>query len=380
MIKILFLFFIGLMLFTYIIYTLILIIIRAAARRVTVRDESFAPNVTMVVAAYNEEKVITKKLENCRALEYFHGKLAILIGSDGSSDKTVALIRTASMPEVSVFDFKERRGKVNVLKDLVSCATGEIIVFSDANTIYKPDALRKLIRHFADKRVGCVCGRLQLKSPDGSVEGEYEGAYWRYESFIKRMEGELGVCLGANGGIYALRKALFPDIPSDTIVEDFVIPMKILERGYKVMYEKDALGYEESSKTISDERKRKIRIGAGAYQSLFLTSPMLNIFRGFPSFAYWSHKVMRWLVPFFMIIILCINMFLLDESLYKNIFLLQVIFYLFTLLGYLLSKVRMHNMLFHLPYYFVAMNLSLFLGFYRFISGQQKVTWQRVER
>lgn len=373
-------FFTALIVYTYFIYVIVLIVIHAVAKHNAITSESFMPSISIIISAHDEGRIILEKIENCKKLDYPKDKLEILIGSDGSTDNTIKLASESGVGYIKVFDFKERRGKVNVLKDLAGKAKGKILVFSDANTIYQPDAIKHLVKYFIDKRIGCVCGRLKLKSPNGSEEGEYEGLYWRYESFIKSMEGELGVLLGANGGIYAVRKDLFPDIPSGTIIEDFVIPMTILEKGYRVIYEKKALAFEESSKTISDERKRKIRLGAGAYQALFMTLPMLNIFKGLPSFAYWSHKVIRWLVPFFMIAIFVLNMFLLKNDLYRIIYLMQVIGYSMALLGWFSNRIGLHSKLLFLAYYFVAMNLSLFLGFFRFISGQQKVTWQRVAR
>ena len=380
MVIVLFWIYIFFCVYTYAIYTLVLLFVRFISRKNYKIDSAYMPTISMIISAHDEEGIILEKIENCKRLNYPKNRLEILIGSDGSTDNTVKLISEDNTENIKIFDFKERRGKVSILKDLVRQAKGEILIFSDANTIYQPDAPKQLVKHFIDKRIGCVCGRLKLKSPNGCEEGEYESLYWKYESFIKNIEGELGVLLGANGGIYAIRKELFHDIPPDTIVEDFVIPMKILEKGRKVIYEKDALAFEESSKTISDERKRKIRIGAGAYQALLLTLPMLNIFKGFSSFAYWSHKVIRWLVPFFMIAILITNILLADIPLYKYLLIGQALFYFGAVIGYLMSKVRIHNRLCSLLYYFVAMNLSLLLGFFRFVSGSQQVTWKRVER
>jgi len=369
-----------LVIYTYVLYPAVLFFIHAFSRKKLVAEILVPPPVSVVIAAYNEEDAIAAKIKNLAAIDYPKEHIEILVGSDGSDDATVRVLKEAKLESIKIFDFKDRRGKIGVLKDIVSEAKGEILIFSDANTIYEPDAVKRLVAHFSDLAVGCVCGRLKLNSSNGAKEGDYEGIYWRYESAIKRMEGELGAVLGANGGIYAIRKELFPEIPNDTIVEDFVIPMKILERGYKTLYEKDAVAYEDSSKTIADESSRKIRIGAGAYQTLFLTLPMLNIFRGFPSFAYWSHKVIRWFVPFLMIVILGTNILLVHIPPYKYLLIGQALFYSGAVVGYLISKSWVHNRLFTLLYYFVAMNVSLLLGFFRFISGRQQVMWKRVER
>lgn len=371
---------ICLIFYTYIVYPGLLYVIYKVFPRRWKQESEKLPFVSMLISAYNEENIIMDKIRNCLSINYSQENIEILIGSDGSDDATVEKLNKNNYSHIKIFDFKERRGKINVLKDLINNAKGEILVFSDANTMYEPDAITRLVAYFADDRVGCVCGRLKLKSPDRSREGECEGLYWRYESFIKRIEGELGTVLGANGAIYAIRKDLFPNIPDDTIIEDFVIPMKILERGYKTVYEKDAVAYEDSSKTIADESRRKIRIGAGAYQTLFLTLPMLNIFRGFPSFAYWSHKVIRWFVPFLMIVILSVNILLAHTLLYKYLLIGQVLFYFGAVIGYLINKTRIHNRIFSLLYYFVAMNLALLGGFLRFVTGRQQVTWKRVDR
>ncbi len=371
---------ISLIFYTYIAYPGLLYVMYKIFPKWRIGKSEKLPFVSMLIAAYNEESIIMDKIKNCLSINYPKENIEILIGSDGSNDATVEILNKNNYSHIRIFDFKKRRGKINVLKDLVDSARGEILVFSDANTMYEPDALARLVAYFVDYRIGCVCGRLKLKSSDKSKEGEYEGLYWKYESFIKHIEGELGTVLGANGAIYSIRKDLFPNIPNNTIIEDFVIPMKILERGYKTVYEKEAVAYEEASKTIADESRRKMRIGAGAYQTLFLTLPMLNIFKGLPSFAYWSHKVIRWFVPFFMVIIFILNMCLINDPVYLTLFFVQIALYVGALAGYLISKTEMHSRVFALLYYFVSMNISLLVGFFRFARGAQKVTWKRVER
>jgi biofilm PGA synthesis N-glycosyltransferase PgaC len=369
-----------LIIYSYLIYPLLLLSIHGCSRKWRVEISDDLPSVSMIVAAHNEEKVIAEKIRNSLGVDYPKDRFEIIIGSDGSDDGTVKILNDNKADNIKVFDFKERRGKINVLKDLVKMAKGEIIVFSDANTMYDHSAIKRLASYFCVPRIGCVCGRLKLIRSGHSKEDACEGLYWKYESIIKRREGELGSVLGANGGIYAIRKELFPDIPGDTIIEDFLIPITILQKGYRVVYEKEAVAYEEASKTIVDEGRRKVRIGAGAYQTLFLTLPMLNIFLGFPSFAYWSHKVIRWFVPFLMILIFILNIFLAGPALYNYTLLGQLFLYGGALVGYSISKIKLHNRIFSMMYYFVAMNVSLLLGFCRFISGSQQVTWRRAGR
>ena len=336
--------------------------------------------VSLVVSAYNEEEIIERKIMNCLELDYPKDKLEIIIGSDGSTDKTDEIIKRYSQEGVRLYRFNQRQGKVNVLNKLIYKTRGRIIVFSDANTIFKPSAVKELVKHFIDPRIGCVCGKLILQRANSSFEGKIEGIYWRYESFLKRLEGRMGSLLGANGGIYAIRKELFNPLPSNTIVEDFVIPMKILQKGYKVIYAPLAIAFEKSAKGISEQRIRKTRIGAGNYQALLLTLPLLNIFRGFPSLAYWSHKVIRWFVPFLLILLLIFNILLMKENFFQIIFILQACFYAGAAIGYFLSENNYQIRLFVLMYYFISVNWSLLMGFFKFIAGTQKVTWQKVNR
>ncbi|MCH8312986.1 MAG: glycosyltransferase family 2 protein, partial [Nitrospinae bacterium] len=262
----------------------------------------------------------------------------------------------------------------------VDADKNEIIAFSDANTIFEKDGLKKLVRNFGDERVGCVCGLLKFISVKGSTSGELEGAYWRYETMLKKIEGARGSLLGANGAIFALRKNLFFKCPEDTIVEDFVVPMKILEKGYKVIYEPEAIAVEDAAKHIIQEKQRRIRIGAGDFQALAMFTGMLNPKKGFVALSFWSHKVLRWFVWSFMAAAFISNALLLNEPFYVVTFIAQVTFYMCAITGQMLSWVGIPIKFFNLCYYFVSMNLALFLGFINFISGRHTVKWDRTER
>ena len=346
---------------------------------VPVRSEDL-PHVSLVIAAYNEEKVIQSRLENCLALDYPKDKLEIIIASDGSDDRTNEIVRSYSDKGIVLFDYQDRRGKVNVLNETVPQVKHAIVAFSDANTMFKNDALRKLVAPFEDVKIGCVCGGLQFINAAGSKTGELEGFYWRYETMLKKMEGARGSLLGANGGIFAVRKELFVQCPSDTIVEDFFLPMKILQNGHYVVYEPHASAIEEAAHKIVQEKERRIRIGAGDFQALFRLLPMLNPLRGFPALAFWSHKVLRWCAPFFLIISFVTNLFLLSNIFYLMLFMLQILFYLCAVMGRILSHAQKNIRFFNLCYYFVSMNSALFLGFCRYVANKQNVAWQRTER
>lgn len=379
--RILFWVFTGLIVYTYLVYPMLAFILSCLFRlklRTSNQDELFT--VSMIISAYNEHEIIGEKIRNCQLIDYPREKIEFLIGSDGSTDGTDRIILGFSDQGFKLFSFKTRQGKVKVLNSLISQAKGEILVFSDANSMYEPGAVKELVKRFSDRRIGCVCGKLVLLKAAESAGGETESIYWKYENFLKRCEGRMGLLLGANGGIYAVRKNLFQPLAGDTIVDDFVIPMKILEKGYKVIYEPGAIAYEDASKKISDEMVRKTRIGAGDYQALLMIFPMLNILKGLPSFTYLSHKVLRWFVPFFLLFLLLDSVFLWRDASYRYLFLMQAFFYGLALIGHFAGQGKPQNKIVTIVYYFVAMNVSLFLGFFRFILGAQKTTWERVNR
>lgn len=367
--------------YSYFLYPIFLVLFSLFKKPIEINSNgSYIPSVSMVISAYNEEKVIEEKIKNCLTLDYPKEKLEIVVGSDGSTDNTVCIVAKFSDQAIRFWNFPKRMGKVNVLNKITPYLTSQIVVFSDANTMYEADAIKELVKPFSNSKIGCVCGKLVLKKPNENCGGEFEGFYWQYESFLKKYEGRYGSLLGANGGIYAIRKNLFEILPSNTLIEDFVLPMKILSRGYNVYFAPDAIATEETSRTIHEESRRKTRIGAGDYQALTLTLPMLNISRGFPSFAYWSHKVLRWLVPFFLIFLLLLNLLLLGKAIYQLLFIIQSMVYMGAFIGYMLSKRKRNIKLFSILYYFIVMNTSLLIGFFRFFSGMQSVAWERVDR
>jgi len=340
--------------------------------------EEELPEVTILVSAYNEEVVIKERIENILELDYPEGKLEAIIVSDGSDDGTNDIVKRFEDKRIRLVSFEERAGKVNALNAVIPLSKGEMIVLSDANTSFRKDVLKRLAARFGNEETGCVCGCLNIR--DDSGVGKLEGVYWRCEQFLKEVEGSRGSLLGANGGVYAIRKGLFKKIPDNTIVDDFVIPMKILESGKKVYYEPKAVAYEEAGKEIAAEFERRVRIGAGDFQALTLTWRMLNPFKGFSAVAYMSHKVIRWLVPFFAIIVYITNILLEDIPLYKALFMAQIVFYLLAISGMLLASLHSKLWLVSLPYYFVSMNLGLFCGFLKCCFGAQAVTWKKTER
>ncbi len=372
----------GLLVYTYLGYFALLCLLsplvrRCRARRTpATREQTHLPTVSMVISLHNEETLVAQRMENFENLDYPTEKLELVLGDDCSSDRTRAIVRErmGRNGRIRLFEFDARQGKTAVINQLVSQCRGEVIAFTDANTSYAPDALRRMVQHFADPRVGAVCGRLILRSATGI---NTEDQYWQYETLIKRRENDLGVVLGAHGGIYALRKGLFHPLPSHVVqIDDFIWPLRVYEYGCRAVYEPAAVATEESAPTVEAEFRRKIRIGTGDYRALVECRRLLLPWKGWISFSFWSHKVLRWCAPFFLIVLLVSNAFLLDRPLYRLLFAMQVAFYAGAALGWSMSR-RQHAVakLLRIPYYFVAGNLALLIGCFKCLTGRQQAAW-----
>ncbi len=364
----------GVIVYSYAIYPLLLALV-PVRRREELPEPAEWPFVSVLISVYNEEKHITERIENLLALDYPSDKLEILIGSDGSTDRTNELVRQFKDPRVHLHEYEERSGKPGVLNRLIPQTRGELLAFSDANAMFAPDALKKLARHFRDARIGGVCGRLLFHEEKSETD---EGPYWKLETYLKTRESAIDSCLGANGAIYAIRKSCWPGIPDNTFVDDFVIGMRVREQGVRVVYDREAVATEELPQSVGHEMTRRIRIGAGDFQALFLCWRSLLPWRGFYSLAFWSHKVLRWLSPFFMVAALISNLALLPHPLFTVLLALQLAFYGLAIVGGLRRGRKIGW--FSAPHYFVTINLALLLGFFRFITGTQQAAWKRTAR
>ena len=366
---------------TYIGYPLVLVVLSVFSAKQRVYDENYLPTVSMIFAAYNEDSIIEEKLKNCKSLDYPKEKLEILIGSDGCTDRTNEIAHKYLNDRIRLKVFTQRRGKAAVLNDLAGAARGDILVFSDANSMYKSDAIRRLAGYFADKKVGGVCGRLVLLSHGGKLEADGERLYWDYENYLKYLEGRIKTVIGANGAIYAIKHELFRTLPTQEIItDDFVIALRIVQAGHEVIYEKDAVAWEYTSPSVRAEFKRKMRIGAANYFGIRHVFSLLNPFKGFVAFGLWSHKVIRWIVPFLLILMFTANIFLLNQLHYRIAFFAQIIFYGIALVAWIFDRVGKPIRWFVYPYYFVMANLALLIGFFKFVSNSEKPAWTRVER
>lgn len=375
---------IGLVAYTYIVYPVsIWLMAKLFAKASWENDDSAGdrrepPMVSMIIAAHKEEKVILDRLNNAVLMDYPADRFEIIIGCDGQEDLTGALVGSFGDSRVRLIQFPRQRGKSSVLNDCVMQAKGEVVVFSDANTMMAPDAVRKLVKPFRDPKVGGVCGELVLTDP--TTGQNVDGIYWRFENFIKRSEGRLGALLGVNGAIYAIRKDLYEPIPTNTIVDDFLIGMSVHRRGYRLIYEPRAVAHEETALSIRSEFDRRSRIGAGAFQSLTWLWPMLNPLRGRVAIAFMSHKLLRWFCPGFLFLAVLTNVRLMAEPFYLRILLLHELFYLSAMIGLVFTLGRPWNRMMRLPGMFVGMNAALAVGFWRWLTGKQGGTWKRTER
>ena len=344
-------------------------------RRASRGTSSPLPSVSIVIAVFNEENVIEDRIANCLTVDYPRDKLEITIVSDGSSDRTNEIVSGYANQGVKLIALPTRNGKAFALNRAIPETSGEILLLTDSNTTYDQGAVRKLVRHFDDTGIGGVCGELRVRPFDQDTAEE--SAYWKFENFLKFMESRLNMTLGANGGIYAIRRGAFRPIPDGTIVDDFVVFLNVRKAGFKTLFDPEAIAYERSAPSLRDEYQRKTRIGSGDLQSLRLAAGFLSPNAGPVSFAFWSHKVLRWSVPFLLIGLFVSNLALARESaLFLAILVLQCVFYASSIAGAFLTGC----VLFKAPYYFVSMNMALLHGFVRYAVGAQKGTWERTER
>lgn len=345
-----------------------------------VKKEAIEPKVSLIIAAWNEERSIAKRLENALALDYPQDKLQIIVASDGSDDQTVNIVKRYHEQNVVILDLL-RRGKIFALNDAVAEATGEIIVFSDANSMYDKKAIRMLVQNFADKGVGGVCGnQIYLKKQknfDSTSQGE--NLYWNFDKWLKQKESETGSIVSADGAIYAIRKHLYLPPASAAVTDDFAISTGVIEQGYRLVFESEALAFEEPMAAATKEFSRKVRIMNRGLRGVILRKKLLNPFRyGFYSLELFSHKVLRRLVPFFLLITFFANLPLgLAESPYLYSALAQVSFYILAGFGYVFRSHRVGKIkFFYIPFFYCLANAAAMTAVIRLLSGKRIELWQ----
>lgn len=372
--------------FGYGILLFIIIKIKRALRGkpvIPVVDAANLPTCTLVIAAYNEEGFIIEKINNTLELEYPAGKLEFLFITDGSSDRTPELI--AAYPQIKLMHSPDRRGKIAAVHRAMEQVNTEIVVFTDANTYLNPDALLKICRHYADAKVGAVAGEKRIHIDASADATAGEGFYWKYESKLKAWDAELYTVVGAAGELFSIRTSLYRPVSPDAILDDFMISLLVAEEGYRVLYEPEAYATETSSENVKEELKRKIRIAAGGIQSIIWLKSLLNPFpQPLLSFQYISHRVLRWtVVPFLMILSLILNAIIVatgGSMLYHILLIGQLAFYLASLAGWMLERREIKVKILFIPYYFCMMNYAVIRGIFRYMAGGQSAAWEKSKR
>ncbi len=340
------------------------------------------PMISFVIAAYNEEEIIEEKIQNTLNLNYPKEKLQLKIVTDGSTDSTNAIV--SKYPEVELCFEPQRAGKIAAVNRIMPEIETPFTVFSDANVMINKDGIRNMISHFQNNRVGAVSGEKTVMSNDADgASSAGEGFYWKYESYLKKKDAEWNTLVGSAGELFAIRTHLYEAIETNTLIEDFVLTMKLSAKGHQVAYEPNALAMETGSASIEEETKRKVRISAGGIQAVIKLWPLLNFMKyGKLTFQYISHRVLRWtLMPLALIAVFVSPFFLMDNAwFYKIILSLELVFGSLAIAGYLIRNKETKNKVLYIPYYFLYMHYCVILGWIKYFRGKQQVTWEKAKR
>lgn len=337
------------------------------------------PTVSVIITAYNEERDIAAKLENTLAIDYPKELLEIIVASDCSSDRTDEIVKEFASRGVQLYRQPQRLGKTTAQNAAVERARGEILLFSDATTMYQPNVLRAMMPNFADPSVGCVAGRLIYIDPSGSTIGHGNVSYWNYETFVKKHESRACSLIGASGCMYAVRRSaylpLYPEAHGD-----FLIATKMVQQGLRTVFEPDAVCTEETNQRVDNELRMRVRVITQTFNDLWRHRAMLNPFRsGFFAVQLFSHKVMRYLVPLFLVVIFAASAALVTTTLfYRLAFAIQVIGYVCAALSAALERVGIRSRMLALPQYFVLANLASVLALYKLIRGERYARWEPI--
>lgn len=346
------------------------------------------PNVCLFVTAYNEKDYIEQKVANSFALNYPKEKIQYLWVTDGSNDGSPEILR--KYPELEVFHLDERKGKMHAMNRGMQFVKSSIVVFSDCNTLLGENSVLEIAREFSNPKVGCIAGEKRIRENiSDEAAGAGEGIYWKFESWIKKMDSDLNSAVGAVGELFAIRRELFEQVEEDTLLDDFIISLRIAMKGYKISYVPNAWAMETASINVSEEMKRKKRIAAGGIQTLVRLKSLLNPFHfGLLSFQYISHKVLRWsIAPLALFLLLPVNFIILlrdkaftEFSFISLFFWLQIVLYIVAVLGYIFEYKKTKLKIWFVPYYFVSMNYASLAGWLRFLQGKQSVKWEKAKR
>lgn len=367
----------SLILYCYLGYPLILMVLGLFLGKKIKRGE-ITPSISLLICAHNEEKVIENKIKNSLALDYPKDKLEVIVASE-SNDKTDEIVEKYKGEGVKLFAYPKKKGKPYTIYRTLPKCKGKIIIFTDANAMFRKDAVRKLVRNFNDPRIGCVSGELKYINPGNVSIGESEGIYWKYEILLKRLESKIYSVLGANGSIYAMRKELYSPL-SEYRGDDFDLPIRVAQQGYGVVWEPEAISEEKVYSEAKKAFKKKIIIVGWHFGGAFLLlKDSVKKFQPLLIFQLISHKILRWMIPFFLILIFLTNTFLLTNVFYLILFIGQIVFYSLAILSCCQErKGRKLNKLMNLIHYFCVVNLAALVGIIKGLLRQQKTTWEKL--
>lgn len=362
--------------YVYLFYPVALVLSALVRRPRRIVHDDHRPTVTIIVAAHNEAPRLAARLDNLLALDYPVERLQIIVASDGSTDGTAALVAGYGDRGVLLLDCPEHPGKTVMQNRAAALACGEVLVFTDANTRYAPEAVRLLVRHFADPAIGAVGGQLRYTRPGAGAAGHGELLYWRYENFLKRQEGETGSLIGVNGAIYAVRRSLYRQLDAH-LMSDLAISLRIREFGCRTVFEPAAVATEQVYESTGTTFAVKRRIILRALTTIRSESRFLNPLRfKFYAVKLFSHKLLRWLVPVFLLTLLAGNLLLAGQPLYRITLAGQALFYTGGLLGLLMERQGLRSPLFFIPFYFCLVNGAALAALADFLRGRRIVTWQ----
>lgn len=362
-------------LYTYFGYPILVYLFSFFVRTKREKSDFYKPYVSIIISAYNEEHNVENKIKTLLGLDYPAEKIEILIGSDGSTDKTKAILSSRANERIKVFFKKEREGKPSMLNMLAAKAKGEILVFTDARQRLDKNSLKELVKNFSDDKVGSVSAELFFESDDDKTDKGI-GLYWKYEKFIRSHESKIGSMLGATGAMYAIRKSLFSELPKDLILDDVYIPLKAVGKGYRAIFEPKAHIFDLIVKNSKEEFLRKTRTLAGNFQIFVYLKELFNPFKSPIAFQLFSHKFLRLIVPFLLVIVFISNIFILKDYFYWMALVFQTTFYALALLS---SILKLQKGIFDIPHMFCVMNLAAIVGLWKFLTNKQEVLWQKAE-
>ncbi|MCW3073552.1 MAG: glycosyl transferase [Flaviaesturariibacter sp.] len=370
----------GTIFYTYVGYGLLLWLLRSFKKKKNPPLQKELPKVTLLIASYNEAAILEEKVQNTLLLEYPKEKLSVLIVTDGSTDNSGSILK--KYPEVKVLHQPERFGKTAAINRAMQEVDSEIVIFSDANTTLNKTSIQGLVSHFSNEKVGAVAGEKKVAYESGV--GSAEGWYWRYESFMKGLDASFYTVVGAAGELFAMRTSLFSPLQEDTILDDFVLSMKVCLQGFIIAYEPAAFATEAPSASLGDEKKRKIRIATGAFQSLKRLSFLQIFSKPLLAFQFVSRRWLRWVIcPVGLPLLFIINILLAYysiHSIYAWLFIPHLFFYLFALVGWVFMKRDKVIAVATIPFYFSFMNYCIVAGWIRFLQGKETVLWAKAER